>query len=600
MAFTPDAPPTPAEAISKEKAGGYKVQPADLNYDATAALPGAELRGKETAAAAKGQYATMPASHFTPDAPPAAPPAYQPDATDIANKGAPTGSDRGPMAPIGDFVDMLRAIPPNLVPALKGMLGNRSWTDPTGGGQALINLYHTVKSFAQDPGGTISAVGSTLRNATPAQVGANVGAPIVVGAGVGELAGLVGSALSPAAMTPARALDLRTTSESPISATAAGNTAGTHLDIHNQGAAQSALKQEVGIPNEQPLNHASLATAAGPPGNILDNAAATVQPAPLSHAAAAIVAKARPPASLLPGNPAVDAYVNQTEAKLATGDPITGEQVRNTRNEASQAAAAGRMSQDPSARLLAKYQQQIVDAMDQHVSDNLPPNSAISPQALADSRAQLAKNYTLRDLIGKGGDIDLQALAADHRDNPGKYTGNFRTVAQFASDHPEVTGPISDATRIAPPSLMTDVSHINILNPRSWVQPLVGAAGRAGLTRGGPESGLGADLAGTSGGAPGAANAPTPPPSPTPTSANGVPTEGITATALRAPGLGDILTNQRGGAPTDIGGLRRLMNNPQTYPKGPPAEVPKKPAGPFKGNPQTLEDFLRQNLGENF
>jgi hypothetical protein len=424
---------------------------------------------------------------------------------------------------------------------------------------------------------------------------------------------LAEGALSPAAMTPARALDLRTTGENPISATAAGNTAGTHLDIHNQSAAQSALKQEVGVPNEQPLNYKSLLKAAGQPGNILDNAAATVQPAPLSPAAAAIVAKARPPQSLLPGSPDVDHYVNQTESKLATGDPITGQQVRDTRNEASAAAAINRLSDKPDMRNLAKYQQQIVDAMDQHVADNLPPDSAISPQTLADSRAQLAKNYSLRDLIGKGGDIDLQALAADHRDNPNKYTGNFRTVAQFASDHPEVTGPISDATRIAPPSLVTDLSHINILNPRSWVQPLVGAAGRAGLTRGstppiGPATGLGADLTGTPGGASGAAIPQGPLPSPTPAPASAVPTAGIEAKALRAPGLGDILTKQRGGAPTDIGPIRALQNQTHTYGNG-PIEIPKvekpgaandKKFGPFKGNPQTLEEFLRQNLGEEF
>jgi hypothetical protein len=45
----------------------------------------------------------------------------------------------------------------------------------------------------------------------------------------------------------------------------------------------------------------------------------------------------------------------------------------------------------------------------------------------------------------------------------------------------------------------------------------------------------------------------------------GVPKSGIKATALREPRFGDIFSDQRGGAPTDIGGLRKLMNEPQTY-----------------------------------
>src|SRR5208282_5594094 len=52
-----------------------------------------------------------PAGHFTPDAPPAAPPAYQPDKTDIANQLASHPELPG----VGDFVDILRNIPPHLV-----------------------------------------------------------------------------------------------------------------------------------------------------------------------------------------------------------------------------------------------------------------------------------------------------------------------------------------------------------------------------------------------------------------------------------------------------------------------------------------------------
>jgi hypothetical protein len=208
---------------------------------------------------------------------------------------------------------------------------------------------------------------------------------------------------------------------------------------------------------------------------------------------------------------------------------------------------------------------------------------------IQNARATLAKNYNLRDLIGKGGDIDLQALAQMHRDNPNMMTGNTATVAQFASDHPEVTGGITNANRIAPPSLASDAAHINIINPRTWVQPLIGAAGRSslrgpagaaqGMAEQAPVAGLGGEFnvgPQTAGEASGAAIPMGP-----------LPTQGITATPLTQK-LGDMMPGQRGavGAPVDIGGLRQLMNNPRTYGGG--AAVPKTAAE------TELEKILKQ------
>ena len=90
-----------------------------------------------------------------------------------------------------------------------------------------------------------------------------------------------------------------------------------------------------------------------------------------------------------------------------------------------------------------------------------------------------------------------------------------------------------------------------------------------------------------------------------------MPTAGIEATPITQ-NLGDLMRSQRGavGEPVNIGPLRALQNQPQTYKNG-PIEIPKgaakkpgaandKKFGPFRGNPQTLEDFLRENLGDNF
>jgi hypothetical protein len=204
---------------------------------------------------------------------------------------------------------------------------------------------------------------------------------------------------------------------------------------------------------------------------------------PLSPAAQSQIALARGPGTITKPTPNVASQINDLESSLLSGDPVSGMQVRNTRNSLNSDADADMNSPDADKRSIAKYKRAIVSALDQHVEDTLPANAPVTAEQVQNARATSAKNYNLQDLIGKGGDIDLQQLAADHRANPNKFTGNTATVAQFASDHPEVTGGITNANRIAPPSLAGDLAHVNIINPRTWVQPLVGAAGRSSLRR---------------------------------------------------------------------------------------------------------------------
>jgi len=411
---------------------------------------------------------------FKPDVPPPAP-----DPIATANTAA-NAQEHGPMQ---DVIDMVKAVPHGLLPALWGQI--QGMTNPIGN---VVHAARAVGGAMQHPHETLTSVGDTLRNATPQQVGANVVAPLVVGGALKGAGGLAAdaegatSAAAAEAASPAGQLGLRTTGPRPVATTAAGPTAGPTMDLQNQMVSRKILGADAGVPHSEPVNHTTLKDAATKPGQMLDQAADLVPTSPLSPEAVNKVQAARGPKTITPGSPDVDNYVNATEARLT--DPtaqFSGPEIRATRNLLTGEAAAGRNSTDPAQRALAKYKQSVVDALDQHVADTLPEGSPISPAMVHNARATLAKNYNLRDLIGKGGDIDLQALAADHRANPNKYTGPTRTVAQFASDHPEVSGNISDATRIAPPSLAGDVSHINILNPRTWVQPLVGAAGRRGL-----------------------------------------------------------------------------------------------------------------------
>jgi hypothetical protein len=380
-------------------------------------------------------------------------------------------------------IDMLKAVPGGIVQMLNGIGQNVIEHPVLGNLPALADTFRRVA--AAGPSATLTSIGSAVRGATPEQVGANVLAPALAGgavnAGVGAAAG-VGGAEAAELASPAGQLGLRTTKTRPVSSTLAGSSAGPTLDIQNQRVASSVLGADVGVPHSSPVTAETLATARQAPGAALDAGYSLVQPGPLSPAARAQVAAARGPATITKPTPNVEARINDIEGSLL--DPngnFTGEQLRATRNSLSSDADAAANSDDADRRAVAAYQRQVVQAIDQHVVDSLPENSAISPDVMRNARATLAKSYTLQDLIGKGGDIDLQALATLHRKNPGLLTGNTRTVAQFASDNPAVTGGISDATRIAPPSLGGDIAHINILNPRSWVQPLVGALGRRGL-----------------------------------------------------------------------------------------------------------------------
>jgi hypothetical protein len=464
-----------------------------------------------------GQWTAMPkgsliadehgAYHFDSDAikppdipadpaggfPIAAPPS-KPDATATANAAA-NAQEHGP---VQDVIDMIRAAPSGVVPALKGLLNQVS--DPYG---SVMNLAHGIRSVIANPDAALS----TVKNATPQQVGKNVLAPAVVGAGVNELGGAAAAlgdttgAAATEAASPAGQLGLRSTEGRPIATTLAGPTAAPTLDAQNQAAAHTVLGADAGVPHGVPINPTSLEAARVAPGRVLDDGAASLPTAPLSPDAAAKVAAARGPATITKPTPNVAAQIDDIENRLLEpGAQFSGSQIRATRNSLSSDANAGMNSTDADTRAVAKYKRGIVDALDQHVSDTMPANSVISPEMIANSRATLAKNYMLQDLIGKGGDINLQALAKLHRDSPNLLTGNTRTVAQFASDHPEVTGGISDADRISPPGLGSDVAHINILNPRSWVQPLVGAAGRSSLRGGNPLSlARGAPVAGEAG-----------------------------------------------------------------------------------------------------
>jgi hypothetical protein len=503
MSFTLDAkPPLPyaadkAAAKANLKAGNYTVTPADLKYDETAAAPGAEDRGIATAKAAANIQPSPPKTGFTRDPPPPAaaaspaePSKLQP-AVDVGGAflrelltlpdQAAHGALHFARAWSGGDTDApdpkwLHAIDSLSHPTTQqsDTLSNIGTSIP-GLGAGVDAAVHTPLPF----GGGISA--SDVASIPDKMKNANTGFPMLddilhhtagaLGA-AGQVApmagGLAKGAMALDAATAAKAAEaasipgkmgLRTMDPHPVAGAIAGPEA---LTAQNQGVAETVLGADAGVPHGLKVNAKNLMDYRDAPGKVLDDAAASIPTGTLSAGAQAKVSAARGAGVLTKPTPNVAAVMDSTEKSLL-GDaenpagPITGAEVRATRNSLNSDANAGRNSTDADTRAIAKYKQSIVDALDQHISDTLPPNSAVSPLMIRNARATLAKSYGLQDAIGPGGEVDLQALAKDHRDNPGKYSGNTRAVLQFASDHPEVTSGVSNASRAVPPSLVKDV-----------------------------------------------------------------------------------------------------------------------------------------------
>jgi len=433
---------------------------------------------------APAQPAWMSGKPYVPPAKPVAPAAPKADPILAANQAA----ERSEQGPVQDFIDMLKAVPSGAVQMLEGM-GNNAAEHPILGN--LPALVDTLKRVSANPSGTLTSISNAVQNATPEQIGRNVVGPVLMGGAAGEgveaasaLRSAASAAGSAEAASPAGQLGLRTTKPHPVAAIAAGPSAAPALDTQNQAVASTILGADAGVPHGVPVTPSALSDARAAPGNVLDQAAATIPPGPLSAGAQAKVAAARGPSTITKPTPNVAGQINDLESSLL--DPngqFTGDQIRATRNSLSSDASAGRNSPDADTRAIATYKGRLVDALDQHVADTMPADGPVSPDMVQNARSTLAKNYQLQDLLGKGGDINLQQLAKLHRDSPNLLTGNTRTVAQFASDHPEVTGGISDADRIAPPGLLRDVSGINPFKPvSSFSQALFGRAARNTLT----------------------------------------------------------------------------------------------------------------------
>jgi hypothetical protein len=401
----------------------------------------------------------------------------------------PKGESQGPekLPGVSDAVDFFKSIPGGIANGLHAL--GTMLEDPVG---AYQNLQAGVDKLPEKIGGLASEpgqVGDTLKNLKPETAGEAVGETVGVPGALGAVSkGLHATeALGAAAdMSPAGQLGLRTATNAPIARTIAGKSGQEALNLQNVGAGNTIAGAEAGVPHGVPVTPTSLAAARVAPGETLDRAAAELPAGPLSPNATRMIQGADDTGRITQGTPNAVAQIQAIKDRLL--DPnakFTGQQIRAEANGLRHDADVN--SPDPDIRNVSIFRRKVAAALDQHVEDMLPADSSTSLAQVKLARQTLAKNYTVQDLLGPGNDVDLQKLAQLHRDEPNLLTGNLRTLADFANQHPEVSSLPSAGTRYAPPGLGKDLGQINIINPRSWVQPLLGAAARRSLT-GSPEA----------------------------------------------------------------------------------------------------------------
>lgn len=414
-------------------------------------------------------------TRFVPDAPAA------PDAIGAANAAE---AARPHPSPVGNTLDMLKAGVAGVPEVLKDMASSAGGmvVDPYGTmGRTIAHAAHTVATALSDPAATLTSIGSALQNATPEQTGTAVVSPLLAGAGVGGVAGLAGRVAGSSAAAAAEGpLGMRTGEAAGIARNVAGDSAQPAVTAHNQATAEPALGAQAGVPLGKPVNAQTLKDARAAPNSVYARAENSIPTGPLSPNAAQMVNSVGGD-DLVVRSPNTQALIDAQKTRLLSGD-LTGPQVVNTQRTLRFNGFKGLNSLDPEQQTVGKAQIAFSDALHQHMLDTIPEDAPVSAAQLNQARTALAQNHTVEGLIAKGGNLDLQKLAKLHRESPELLTGPLREVAQFASDHPEVTSLPSNAERFNPAGVARDIASIDLKSPASYLQPFFGAAARRRLT----------------------------------------------------------------------------------------------------------------------
>jgi hypothetical protein len=360
-------------------------------------------------------------------------------------------------------------------------LGESAQTDE----QLLEKGGQAVGIPAGETHGATSELGDILGTA-------GLAAPVAAGARASTEATELAAQNAPAAVTK---YGMQTGANNPIARNVAGSSAKPAVTAHNQSIADPVLGAQAGVPPGTKLTPKTLEDARDAPNSVYQRAETSIPTGPLSPNAAQTVQGVGSD-DMIVHSPDTQATIDAQKARLLSGD-LTGSQVVNAQRALRFNGFRNVGSEDPEQLALGQAQLKMSDALHQHMVDTLPPGAPVSADQLHAARVALAQNHTIENALGPNGNVNLTKLAKLHNDNPGMLSGPMQEIAQFASDHPEVTRLPSDTERFNPSGLTKDVASVDLKKPLSYVQPLFGAMARRTLT--GPKPTLAPPVTGLGG-----------------------------------------------------------------------------------------------------
>lgn len=301
----------------------------------------------------------------------------------------------------------------------------------------------------------------------------------------GADASLAAEAAQTAAKTanPFEQLGLKTSVDHPVARAVAGSSGREALGLQNQQVGNTVAGAQAGVVPGTPIDYQPLEDARAAPNAVYGRVAAALPTGPLSpNAQAAIQAVGSGANRITAGSQNVqDTIQGLKDSLLDAHGNFSGDQVINESRGLRQEGGVGVASDDVDQQAIGHAKLQMAKALETHVVDSLPADAPVTLDQFQQARTALAKNYAVQSAL-KGNDVDLQSLGRIQRADPDLMTGDLQTLGDFANKHPEVSTLPSAGTRYSPPGLGKDLGSVNIINPRTWVQPLLGALARRSMT----------------------------------------------------------------------------------------------------------------------
>jgi len=238
----------------------------------------------------------------------------------------------------------------------------------------------------------------------------------------------------------------RSAESHPFAAGVAGPGGTQALTLHNQQIANVVNGAEAAVPHGTPLSYDALEAGRAAPNAVHARVAAALPTAPLSPAAAAAVNNVGVN-NLVTHTPDAQAIIEAQRQRLLAG-PMTGNEVVSNMSALRHEGYARIGSDDVEQQNIGRAQLDFSRALQQHVADTLPPNANVSMDQLQQARVALAKNQAVQSAL-HGSNVDPQALARMQRADPGLLTGGLKATADFANEHPAVSG-LANKIEVAP------------------------------------------------------------------------------------------------------------------------------------------------------